>query len=176
MAWLASATLLNGNALKWWPYWDPPPTHVPYRLRSTHLCYLLFHVNVIRLCREMLFWRTFDCKYYHKPSKMCITVFVHMVYWLNHILNESELKLKNTNFLTRVLQHNKLCDKRISIIGYFQTHCQLSKFTIRDMPFKTKLTSLVNTRGLTESASLKIIRIMAITLGAITDLNIFGGV
>ena len=44
------------------------------------------------------------------------------------------------------------------------------------MPFKTKLTSLVNARGLTDSASLKVIRILAVALGAITGLKRFWAV
>ena len=97
---------------------------------------------------------------------------MYRVYFLNYILNERGVKVKRTNFLTRVLQQNEFFNKRIPIIRCFQTHCQLSKFTILDMLFKTKLTSLVNTRGLTDNASLKIIRILAVTLGAITVASI----
>ena len=50
------------------------------------------------------------------------------------------------------------------IIGCFQTHCQSSKLTIRDIYFKTKLISIVNTQGLTGGA---------VTVGAITDLKHF---
>ena len=102
---------------------------------------------------------------------------MYRIYCLNYILNEWEVKLKNTKFFDRVFQHNIFLNKRIWIIRYFLTHCQLSKFPIRDMPFKTKFTALVNARGLTDSASLKIIRITAATLRAITDLKLFlGGV
>ena len=55
----------------------------------------------------------------------------------------------------RLLEHNKFFYNRLWIIRCFKTHCQLSKFTIQVMPFKTKLTSLVNTRRLIDSASLK---------------------
>ena len=59
--------------------------------------------------------------------------------------------------------------------GVSQTHCQLSKFTIRDMPCKPKLNSLVDTWGLTDCFT-KIIRITAVTLGDIIELNFFGAV
>ena len=36
----------------------------------------------------------------------------------------------------------------------FDTHCQLSKFTMQNMPSKTKLTSLINTQGLTDGSIL----------------------
>ena len=102
---------------------------------------------------------------------------MYRAYCLNYILNEWGVKLKNTNFCDRVLQHNAFLNKRIWNIRCVQTHCQLSKFTKRDMPFKTKFTALVTVQGLTDGASLKIIRIMAATLGGITDLNPFlGGV
>ena len=45
--------------------------------------------------------------------------------------------------------------ERIEIIMYFQTNCQLSKFMIRDIPFKTKFTLFVKTRGTLDSASLE---------------------
>ena len=61
------------------------------------------------------------------------------------------------------------------MIRCFHIDCQLSKFTILDMPFKTELTSLVNTRGLTDSALLKIIRVLAVKLGAVPDLKLFWG-
>ena len=64
--------------------------------------------------------------------------------------------------------------ERIWIIWCSQTRYQLAEFTLGDMPFKTKLTSPVYTKGLTDCASLKIIRITTVTLGAITDLNVFG--
>ena len=98
----------------------------------------------------------------------CTGFIVWTIFWANGG------EIEKHKFSTRVLLHNKFFNKRISIIRCFKTHCQLSKFTIQDMPFKTKLTSLVNTRGLTESESLKIIKILAVTLGGITDLKIFG--
>ena len=101
---------------------------------------------------------------------------MYRTYCLNYILNEWEVKLKNTKFFDSVFQHNIFLNKRIWIIRYFQTHCQLSKFPIRDMPFKTKFAKLVNARGLTESASLKITRITAATLTAITDRKLFWAV
>ena len=102
---------------------------------------------------------------------------MYRIYCLNYILNEWEVKLKNTKLFDRVFQHSIFLNKRIWIIRYFQTHCQLSKFPIRDMPFKTKFTALVNARGLADSASLKIIRITVATLRAIADLKPFlGGV
>ena len=55
------------------------------------------------------------------------------------------------------------------VIRYFQ----ISKSTIRGKPFKTKLTSLVNTQGLTDRASLKIVVIVALTVGALTDAILF---
>ena len=99
---------------------------------------------------------------------------IYSVYCLNYILNDWEVKLKTTHFLTRLLQHNTLFYKRIWNISCFQTHHQFSKFTIQDMPFKTKLTPLVNTRELTDNASLKMIRILAVTLGTTTELKKFG--
>ena len=75
---------------------------------------------------------------------------MHRVYCLNYILNEWEVKFKNTYFFM-----NAFLNKRIWIIRYFQTRCQLSKFTIRDKPFKTIFTWLFNMQGLNDSASLK---------------------
>ena len=100
---------------------------------------------------------------------------MYMVHFLIYILNEWGVKLKDTNFLSRVLEHNKFFNKRISITSSFRIDCQLSKFTILYMPFKTKRTSLVNIRGLTDSALLIIIRIFAVALGAKTYLKLFGG-
>ena len=102
---------------------------------------------------------------------------MYRVYCLNYILNECEVKLKNTKSFNRVLQPNIFLNKWIWLIRCFQTHCQLSKFTIRDMPFKTKFTTLVDARGLADTASLKIIKMTTATLGAIADLELFlGGV
>ena len=208
--WPASTTLLNSNALKWWPCRGPPQPQATSVLRSAHLCYRLFLADVIRLYRKMIFWRIFCGKYCQNLPKICMNIFrlvankgliwtvittsrirlfawaiflygnrcnMYMIYCLNYILNEWEVKLKNTKFFDKVFQHNIFLNKRIWIIRYFQTHCQLSKFPIRDMPFKTKCTALVNSRGLTDSAWLIIIRITAATLRAITDLKLFlGGV
>ena len=81
---------------------------------------------------------------------------MYRVYCLNYILNGSEFKLKNTIYFDRLLPHNNIFNKRIWIIRCFQTHCKLfTTFTLRDMSFKTKLTLLVNNRGLTDRASLK---------------------
>ena len=52
---------------------------------------------------------------------------------------------------TALLKNNRLLNERISIIEYFQDHCQLLKFTIRDMFFKAKLASLINSQVLTET-------------------------
>ena len=62
----------------------------------------------------------------------------------------------------------------IWIIRYSQSYYQFSKCTIRDIPLKTRLTSLVNMQGLTDSASLEIITIIPVTVEAITDLKLFG--
>ena len=62
----------------------------------------------------------------------------------------------------------------IWIIRYSQSYYQFSKCTIRDMPLKAILTSLVNMQGLTDSASLEMITIIPVTVGAITDLKLFG--
>ena len=79
---------------------------------------------------------------------------MYKVYWLNYILNESQVNTKNTNFVTSLLQCNQLFLERVKM-KYFQTHRKLSKFIIRDMLFPTKITSLFNTRGLIDSASLE---------------------
>ena len=105
-------------------------------------------------------------------GKLCC---MRMVWWLNFMLKEWQIKLKNTIVVNRVLYHNKFFNKRIWIITSFQTRCQLSKFTILDTPFKTNLSSLVHTRGLTDSALPKIVRITFVTLGTKTDLKTFGG-
>ena len=51
-------------------------------------------------------------------------------YGVNYVLNESQVKLKNTNFVNKMLQRNQFLNERIWIIRYFQTHCQLSKLRI----------------------------------------------
>ena len=75
-------------------------------------------------------------------------------------------EIEKYDFFNRVSYHNKFFNKRIWIIKCFQTHYLLLKFTIRDMPFKTKLTSLVDTRALTDNALSKIVRITAVIRGA----------
>ena len=60
---------------------------------------------------------------------------------------------RNLKWKTLILVIN--CCNAICTIRYFQTHCQLLKLTIRDMPFETKLTTLVNMQGLTDSVSLE---------------------
>ena len=102
---------------------------------------------------------------------------------LQHVLGLlSELYLErmgseiDEHIFDRVLQHNIFLNKRIWIIRCIcQTHCQLTKFTTRHMPFKTQFTALVNARALTDNASIKIIRITAATLGDINDLKHFWG-
>ena len=79
-----------------------------------------------------------------------------------------KLKLKNANIANRVLRLFQLFNEQKWSIGYFQVRCQLWKFTTGDMVFKTKLTSLIDTRELTESDSLKISTLTAIIVGAIT--------
>ena len=90
-------------------------------------------------------------------TKLCI---MYRVYCLSYISNESQVNMKNTNFVTSLLRYN--------------THCKLLKFIIRDMLFPTKLTSMIDTRRLIDSASLEIIIITDVTVGATRDLNFFG--
>ena len=80
---------------------------------------------------------------------------MYRVYCLNYILKESQVNLKNTNFGTSLLPYNQLFLQWVQIMTYFKTHCKSLKFMIRDMFFPTKLTPLINTRGLIDSASLK---------------------
>ena len=63
------------NALKWWPCRGPPPPHAPCVLGSVHLYYRLYLENVIQIYWKMLFCKTFCGKYWHNPSKMCMTIF-----------------------------------------------------------------------------------------------------
>ena len=77
-------------------------------------------------------------------GKLCS---MYMVYF-ERIGNGIEKHTFNT-----ALQHNKFFDKRMWIIRCFHTHYQLSKFTLRGMPFKQDLPHY--TRGLTDCASLK---------------------
>ena len=79
---------------------------------------------------------------------------MYRIYCLHFNLDEPEFDIKNTNFVDKMLQRNSFLNDRIWIIRYFQNHCQLLKLAIRDMPFETKLTPLVNTQGLTDSVSL----------------------
>ena len=98
------------------------------------------------------------------------------IYRIYH-LNELQVEFKSTNFVDRLYQGNQILNDRIWTIRYFQTHNLLSKFALRNMPFKTSFTSLVNMQGLTDSASLKeSIKITAVKVGAITDLKLLGGV
>ena len=97
------------------------------------------------------------------------------VYCLNHILKESQVNMKNTNFGTNLLRCNQLFLEWVQIIKHFWTHCKLLKLLIRDMLFPTKLTPLIYTRGLIDSSSLKIITITDITVGAKSDQNLFWG-
>ena len=78
-------------------------------------------------------------------------------------------------YFDTVLQHKISLSKRIWIMICIQTHCQLLKFTVRDSPFNTKFTSLVNTRGLTNSASLKNRQNKGRKRRAITDQKLGGG-
>ena len=47
---------------------------------------------------------------------------IYMIYYLNHILNELEVKFKSPNFIDRLLQGNQILNDRIWTIRYFQTH------------------------------------------------------
>ena len=58
----------------------------------------------------------------------------------------------------------------------FPIRCKLSQFAIQDVLLKTKLTSMVNTLGLTDSTLLQDITITAGTAGAMIDLNLFRAV
>ena len=80
---------------------------------------------------------------------------MYSVYCLNYILNESQVNMENTNSVTSLLRCNQLFLEWVQIIKYFYTHCKLLKFIIRDMLFLTKLTSLINTLRLLDSASLE---------------------
>ena len=80
---------------------------------------------------------------------------MYRVYCLNYTFNESQVNMTNTNFMTSLLRCNQLLLEWVQITKYFQTHCTLLKFIIRDMLFPTKLTSLINTLGLIDSASLE---------------------
>ena len=68
------------------------------------------------------------------------------VYCLNYFWTNGKCNWK-THFYT-VLQHTIPFNKRIWIIRCFLTRRQLSKCTIWDMPFKTKMISLVIREGL----------------------------
>ena len=159
-----------------------------------HTCATVFFLKM--WYDSVAFWRIFGFKYCPEPENIYKTIF-HLVankpicigylsVWqtLQHVQGLlSELyfermgsKIEKHKVFNRVLQHRIFLNKWIWIIRCFLTHCELPKFTIQDMPFKTKLTALVNGRGLTDSASLKIIKIMAATLGAITDLKLFWAV
>ena len=47
---------------------------------------------------------------------------------------------------------------------FYQIHFQLLKLTISDMPFKTKLTSLFNIQGLTDTVRQEVIKITIVTV------------
>ena len=96
----------------------------------------------IKLMAQVIFLHTKLCKTYR-------------VYCLNYILNESQVNMKDINFVTSLLRCDQLFLEWAQIIKYFYTHCKLLKIMIRDMLFPTKLTSLINTQGLIDSASLK---------------------
>ena len=64
-------------------------------------------------------------------------------------------KIPRTKPPNSFLQCSQMFHRGIWMIKYVQTYCQLSKLMARDMPVKTKLTSLVNMRGLIDSASLE---------------------
>ena len=104
-----------------------------------------------------------------KLCKMC------RIYCLNYILNESQVNMKNSNFVTSLLRCNHSFLEWVQIIKYFWTHCKLLKFIIQNMLFPTKLTSLINTRGPIDSALLEIITITDVTVGGTSDLKLFGG-
>ena len=170
------------NALKWCPCRGPPPQHAPRVLHSAHPSYQCFSWKCDRLYRKMFLAplaanTTTSCQKCASPhfhlqankgliqkmitasrmnlfagaipryGKLC---YIYKIWWLNNILKELQMKLENTIFVNRVPQ--KIFNKRIWIIWCFHIHYLLSKFAIRDMAFKTKLTSLVDTRGLTDSA------------------------
>ena len=49
-------------------------------------------------------------------NKLCK---MYRVYRLNYILNESQVNMKNTNFVTSLLQCNQLFLERVQINKYF---------------------------------------------------------
>ena len=85
-------------------------------------------------------------------TKLCK---MYRIYCLNHILNESQVNMKNTNFVTSLLRCNQLFLEWVQIVKYFYTHCKWLTYMKRDMLFPTKFTSLINPRRLIDSASLE---------------------
>ena len=114
------------------------------------MCMTIFHL----VANKELTW---SCNSYSQDKPICMR---YLSVWqtLQHVqglLSELYIErmvseIEKHIFFNRVLQHNIFLNKRIWIIRCFQTHWQLSKFTIRDMPLKTKFTALVNARGLTD--------------------------
>ena len=117
-----------------WPYFHP--------VANKRLIYTIMTTSRINLMAQLIFLHTKLCKTYR-------------VYCLNYILNESQVNMKDSNFVTSLLRCDQLFLEWAQIIKYFYTHCKLLKIMIRDMLFPTKLTPLINTQGLIDSASLK---------------------
>ena len=81
-----------------------------------------------------------------------------MVYSLNYTLNESIVVVIETHYsIDLVAVQSILLRASMNYYIFFQIHCKLSKFMIRYMTFKTKLISLVDTKGPTGNALLQIL-------------------
>ena len=87
------------------------------------------------------------------PNKFCINLIAQVIllydklvnvnggYCLIYILIESQAVIWNNIIVTCLMRCNQCFHEQIYIFIYFQTYCRLSKFIIRNMSFKTKLTS-----------------------------------
>ena len=108
-------------------------------------------------------------------------IFLHGKLCLNAVFNGWTIcwrKCKwnwKMQFFDRVLYHNIFLTSEYELLDIFQLIANYRNLQYEACPSKQKLTSRVDTQGLTDSALSKLVRITAVTLGAKTDLKLFSG-
>ena len=162
------------NALKCWPCRGPPPPHGPCILRPAHQCWPIFltiEFESIEKCFCGAILATNDTAsrlkctwpYFHLVSNKVLIetiitagdIFRYLSAWktlwnIQYLLSElyfEQIVIYIENHI--FIQYSNIIH---SLTSEYKSHCQLSKFTIRDMSFKTKVNSLVNKWELADGA------------------------
>ena len=160
---------------------------------ATDFFWKLWHVSI-----ETCILHFFRDKYKRKPSELARPYFYHVknkgliskilaacrinffgtgIYAASRFCNMYRVFVWTNgkfswNFFLKSVDTQSIIFEWIWIIRHLQTHCKFLEFTIQAMPFKTQFTSMVDTRGLTDSASLKTLLITAETVEDIFDLKL----